>query len=104
MEMLSVLIYHLARAQTRKAIRWFVHSGCTNSGLRPLRAMFPKGVCLPQNPRALSPARDCLGFVIADYIRVLFALSGSLVIYLRPRLSQVFVREDDRRPSPVARW
>ncbi len=46
-----------------------MHPERTNLGLRPFRAMFPKGVCLPQNPRALSPVRDCLGFVIAGPVK-----------------------------------
>jgi len=41
--MLPVLVYQLARAQTPKAIRMFVHPGCTNSGLgRIPRGTFPK--------------------------------------------------------------
>jgi hypothetical protein len=55
----------------RRGSSLFVHPGCTNSGLKLLSTTFPKGVCVP---RAVSSVRDCRGFVIADYIRLVFAI------------------------------
>jgi hypothetical protein len=63
----------LARAQTPEANRVCalgVHKlGPGNfSGRR-----FRQGVCVPESHRALSPFRDCWGFVIGDDIRRVFA-------------------------------
>ena len=44
----------------------FVQSCCTNSGLRR-PGDFPRGVRVPESPRALSPVSDCSGFVITGY-------------------------------------
>jgi len=51
----------------------FVHHGCTNPGLGPFRADVPEGRLSATESPALSPVRICGGFVIADYIRLLFA-------------------------------
>ena len=63
----------LARTPAPGANSMLVHPGCTNSGLRALKATFPKGAGVPPSSRALSPVSDCSDFAITEYIRVLFA-------------------------------
>jgi len=73
-----------------KAIRCFVHSGCTNSGLRRSPGILPESVCVPESPRVLPPVCDCSGFAISDYVRFLFAKCQtpfcSVGLHLRPDL------------------
>ena len=86
-----VLVTTLARAQTPKAIRCFVHPGCTNSGLRRPGGTFPKAFVCQRAPRVPLAVCACSGFAIPTIIRVLFAqcqvpfLSGRMVgLHLRP--------------------
>jgi hypothetical protein len=53
--------HHIARAQTIKAIRCFVHSGCTNSGLRRSPGILPESVCVPESPTGTVTCSRLLG-------------------------------------------
>src|ERR1039457_3947359 len=65
--------YHFSPPRSEhKGNSMFVHSGCTNSGLRRTRGTFPKALCARES-LALSPVRDCSGFVTTDHMRCLFA-------------------------------
>src|ERR1039458_9322335 len=63
---------HLARAQTPKAIRCLCTPRVHKLGPERTWGTFPKALCARES-LALSPVRDCSGFVTTDHIRLLFA-------------------------------